>query len=176
MKHCCNSAAESKPTHLSTPSAGSPLTMPSERAGLLSQTAGSSLNISSSPPNHHRGAAVGAIKESRRCVWDEWLEFGLRILEKNWWIDPGSCCLVGWREEVNLDQKMVLFFYRQWANQYPKCMLYVNLTKIKWSVNTHAILKVPKCENFHRTDFFYFYTIKPLWVGDFRARIKNSKF
>ena len=23
-------------------------------------------------------------------------------------------------------------------------------------------LKVPKCENFHRTDFFYFYTIKPL--------------
>ncbi len=37
-------------------------------------------------------------------------------------------------------------------------------------------LKVPKCENFHRTDFFYFYTIKPLWVGDFRAKIKNSKF
>jgi hypothetical protein len=24
--------------------------------------------------------------------------------------------------------------------------------------------------------FFYFYTIKPLWVGDFRAKIKNSKF
>jgi hypothetical protein len=37
-------------------------------------------------------------------------------------------------------------------------------------------LKVPKCENFHRTDFFYFYSIKPLWVGDFRAKIKNSKF
>jgi hypothetical protein len=35
-------------------------------------------------------------------------------------------------------------------------------------------LKVPKCENFHRTDFFYFYTIKPLWVGDFR--VKNKKF
>jgi hypothetical protein len=34
-------------------------------------------------------------------------------------------------------------------------------------------LKVPKCENFHRTDFFYFFTIKPLWVGDFRAKIKN---
>ncbi len=33
-------------------------------------------------------------------------------------------------------------------------------------------LKVPKCENFHRTDFFYFYTIKSLWVGDFRAKIK----
>ena len=37
-------------------------------------------------------------------------------------------------------------------------------------------LKVPKCENFHRTDFFNFYTIKPLWVGDFRVKIKNSKF
>jgi hypothetical protein len=34
-------------------------------------------------------------------------------------------------------------------------------------------LKVPKCENFHRTDFFDFYTMKPLWVGDFRAKIKN---
>jgi hypothetical protein len=34
-------------------------------------------------------------------------------------------------------------------------------------------LKVPKCENFHRTDSFYFFTIKPLWVGDFRAKIKN---
>ncbi len=32
---------------------------------------------------------------------------------------------------------------------------------------------LPKCENFHRTDFFYFFTIKPLWVGDFRAKIKN---
>jgi len=36
-----------------------------------------------------------------------------------------------------------------------------------------SILKVPKCENFHRTDFFDFYTMKPLWVGDFRAKIKN---
>ncbi len=34
-------------------------------------------------------------------------------------------------------------------------------------------LKVPKCENFHRADSFYFFTIKPLWVGDFRAKIKN---
>ncbi len=39
--------------------------------------------------------------------------------------------------------------------------------------HTWAPLKVPKCENFHRTDFFYFFTIKPLWVGDFRAKIKN---
>jgi hypothetical protein len=36
--------------------------------------------------------------------------------------------------------------------------------------------KVPKCENFHRTDFFLFYTIKLLWVCDFRAKIKNLKF
>jgi hypothetical protein len=39
-----------------------------------------------------------------------------------------------------------------------------------------SLLKVPKCENFHRTDFFDFFTIKPLWVGDFRAKIKNLKF
>ncbi len=30
-------------------------------------------------------------------------------------------------------------------------------------------LKVPKCENFHRTDFYNFNAIKPLWVG------KNKK-
>ncbi len=52
-----------------------------------------------------------------------------------------------------------------------------SLTRHLYKVN--ANLKVPKCENFHRTDFFYFYTIKPLWVGDFRVKrvkIKNSKF
>jgi hypothetical protein len=37
-------------------------------------------------------------------------------------------------------------------------------------------VKGAKCENFHRTVFLNFYTIKPLWVGDFRAKIKNSKF
>ncbi len=37
-----------------------------------------------------------------------------------------------------------------------------------------TFLKVPKCENFYRTDFFDFYTIKPLWVGDFREKIKNN--
>jgi hypothetical protein len=36
--------------------------------------------------------------------------------------------------------------------------------------------QVPKCENFHHTDFFKFYTIKPLWVGDFRAKIEKFKF
>ena len=37
----------------------------------------------------------------------------------------------------------------------------------------YGYLKVPKCENFHRTDFFYFFAINPLRVGDFRAKIKN---
>ncbi len=41
------------------------------------------------------------------------------------------------------------------------------------TIDLPRYLKVPKCENFHRTDFFYFYTIKPLWVGDFRVKIKN---
>ena len=35
----------------------------------------------------------------------------------------------------------------------------------------YIVLKVPKCENFHRTDFFDFFTIKPPWVGDSRAKI-----
>ncbi len=43
--------------------------------------------------------------------------------------------------------------------------------KVSYSYN--IVLKVPKCENFHHTDFFYLYTIKPLWVGDFRAKIKK---
>ncbi len=43
-------------------------------------------------------------------------------------------------------------------------------------IDVRQTLKVPKCENFHRTYFIYFYTIKPLWVGDFRVKIKNSKF
>ncbi len=28
-------------------------------------------------------------------------------------------------------------------------------------------LKVPKCEILDRSDFHYFYTIKPFWVDDF---------
>ncbi len=32
-------------------------------------------------------------------------------------------------------------------------------------------LKVPKCEIFDRSDFHDLYTKKPLWVGDFRAKI-----
>ncbi len=37
-----------------------------------------------------------------------------------------------------------------------------------------AILKVPKREIFDRLDFPDFYTIKPLWVGDFGVKIKKK--
>ncbi len=39
-------------------------------------------------------------------------------------------------------------------------------------------LKLPELENFHLTDFRYFFTTKPLWVGDFRAekKIQNKIF
>jgi hypothetical protein len=33
------------------------------------------------------------------------------------------------------------------------------------------LLKVPKCEIFDRSDFQDFYTIKPMWIGDFGAKI-----
>jgi hypothetical protein len=33
-------------------------------------------------------------------------------------------------------------------------------------------LKVHKCEIFDRSDFHDFYTIKPLWEGDFGVKIK----
>ena len=32
-------------------------------------------------------------------------------------------------------------------------------------------LKVPKCEILDRSDFHYFYTIKPFWVDDFVVKI-----
>ncbi len=32
------------------------------------------------------------------------------------------------------------------------------------------MLKVPKCEIFDRSDFHDFYSIKPVWVGDFGAK------
>ncbi len=37
-------------------------------------------------------------------------------------------------------------------------------------------LKSAQVWKFSSHGFFYFYTIKPLWVGDFRAKIKNPKF
>ena len=38
-----------------------------------------------------------------------------------------------------------------------------------------TLLKVPKREIFDRSDFPDFYTIKSLWEGDFRVRIKCLK-
>ncbi len=37
-------------------------------------------------------------------------------------------------------------------------------------------LKVPKCEIFDRSDFQDFYTIKPMWIGDFGAEIQTCYF
>jgi hypothetical protein len=37
-------------------------------------------------------------------------------------------------------------------------------------------LKVPKCEIFDRSDFHYFYTIKPSWVDDFVVKILTYYF
>ncbi len=36
---------------------------------------------------------------------------------------------------------------------------------------TIIALKVPKWEIFDRSDFHDFYSIKPIWVGDFGAKI-----
>jgi hypothetical protein len=69
------------------------------------------------------------------------------------------CCVA--KKAASAAQNLI--FYMIFVILYFKCML-------------SRRLKVPKCENFHCTDFFYCYTIKPLWVGDFRAKIKNSKF
>jgi hypothetical protein len=36
-------------------------------------------------------------------------------------------------------------------------------------------LKVPKSEIFDRSDFHYFYTIKPFWVDDFVVKILTTR-
>ncbi len=38
------------------------------------------------------------------------------------------------------------------------------------------MLKVPKCEIFYRSDFHYFYTIKPFWIDDFGVKILTYFF
>jgi hypothetical protein len=38
-----------------------------------------------------------------------------------------------------------------------------------------ALLKVPKCEIFDRSDFHDFYPVKSLWEGDFGVKIKCFK-
>jgi hypothetical protein len=40
----------------------------------------------------------------------------------------------------------------------------------------HNSLKVPKCEIFDRSDFHYFYTIKPFWGDDFVVKILTFYF
>jgi hypothetical protein len=39
-----------------------------------------------------------------------------------------------------------------------------------------TFLKVPKCEISHRSDFHYFYTIKPFWIDDFEVKILTYFF
>jgi hypothetical protein len=41
-----------------------------------------------------------------------------------------------------------------------------------WVRIVGAFKKMPKCENYDRWDFHYFYTMKSPWVGDFRAKYK----
>jgi hypothetical protein len=51
--------------------------------------------------------------------------------------------------------------------------------KKKWNIMQMSSLilkKVPKCEIFDRSDFYYFYTIKPFWVDDFVVKILNYYF
>ncbi len=39
-----------------------------------------------------------------------------------------------------------------------------------------CLLKVPKCEIFDRSDFHYFYNIKPFWIDDFGVKILTYFF
>ena len=50
------------------------------------------------------------------------------------------------------------------------------LSKNKQVLGKLPILKVPKCEIFDRSDFHYFYTIKPFWVDDFVVKILTYYF
>jgi hypothetical protein len=45
-----------------------------------------------------------------------------------------------------------------------------------WRSMSVYCLKVPKCEIFDRSDFHYFYTIKPFWVDDFVVKILTYYF
>ncbi len=38
-------------------------------------------------------------------------------------------------------------------------------------IMSRSFLKVPKCEIFNRSDFHYFYAIKPFWIDDFGVKI-----
>ncbi len=47
----------------------------------------------------------------------------------------------------------------------------LKLLRLETITFNNAMLKVPKCEIFDRSDFHDFYSIKPFWVGDFGAKI-----
>jgi hypothetical protein len=71
---------------------------------------------------------------------------------------------------------VALALYKIFADVMKTLFVQLQSQDFIFSASFLKCLKVPKCENFHRTDFFDFYTIKPLWVGDFRAKNKNYKF
>jgi hypothetical protein len=55
----------------------------------------------------------------------------------------------------------------------------VDLSLLDLELHTHDCvwdLKVPKCEIFDRSDFHYFYTIKPFWIDDFGVKILSYFF
>jgi hypothetical protein len=59
-----------------------------------------------------------------------------------------------------------------WSSRY---RLQSSENNIKCCMKRLDQLKVPKCDIFKLIDSRDFYTMKPLWVGDFGIVIKNSK-
>ncbi len=49
--------------------------------------------------------------------------------------------------------------------------IYAFMTHLQLRKEMGWVLKVPKCEILDRSDFHYFYTIKPFWVDDFVVKI-----
>jgi hypothetical protein len=66
-------------------------------------------------------------------------------------------------------------FFPQSLSHLP---IWVHLVQKTRAKNSHAWapLKVPKCEILDRSDFHYFYTIKPFWVDDFVVKILTYYF
>ncbi len=57
------------------------------------------------------------------------------------------------------------------------CMYFVSVVHAaNLSAGSLVLLKVPKCEILDRSDFHYFYTIKPFWVDDFVVKILTYYF
>jgi hypothetical protein len=57
-----------------------------------------------------------------------------------------------------------------------KWLIAESLTVGPFQFYPSTILKVPKCEIFNPSDFYYFYTIKPFWVDDFVVKILTYYF